>query len=190
MSFAGTKALAHRADGLELECDILVPAALENQITLENVDRIRAKIVAEAANGPVTAEANNRLLERGVKIIPDMFLNAGGVTVSYFEWIKNLTRVRFGRMGKRFEQRRTEKLLRAVEDLTGKKLDPQLFAEIAGGGGEEDLVHSGLEETMITAFHAIREVQMQHEGMDMRTAALVLAINKIAATYLERGIFP
>jgi len=190
MNFAGTKALAHRADGLELECDILVPAALENQITIENADRIQAKIVAEAANGPVTAEANDILRERGVMIIPDMFLNAGGVTVSYFEWIKNLTRVRFGRMGKRFEQRKDAKMLHALQDLTGKKIDPQLFEEITTGGDEADLVHSGLEETMITAFHAIREVQKFHGDIDMRTAAMVLAIDKIAATYVERGIFP
>src|SRR5690625_1399655 len=111
-------------------------------------------------------------------------------TTLFRSWIKNLTRVRFGRMGKRFEQRKDAKMLHALQDLTGKKIDPQLFEEITTGGDEADLVHSGLEETMITAFHAIREVQKFHGDIDMRTAAMVLAIDKIAATYVERGIFP
>lgn len=190
MGFKGGKALGHRSGALELECDILVPAALENQITDENVDRIQAKIIAEAANGPVTAEVSAKLHDRGVLILPDTYLNAGGVTVSYFEWVKNLSRVRFGRMGKRFDQSNSHKLLRSVEELTGKKFSPDLFDELTTGGGEEDLVNSGLEETMVLAYHDIREIQKQHAGIDLRTAAFVGAINKIARSYLERGIFP
>lgn len=183
-------ALEKSSDALELECDILIPAALENQITGENVDRIQAKIIAEAANGPVTAEASAKLHERGVLIIPDTYLNAGGVTVSYFEWVKNLSRVRFGRMGKRFDQSNTRKLLHTIEELTGKKLDPQIFDELTTGGGEEDLVNSGLEETMVSAYHEIHATQKKHPGIDLRTAAFVGAINKIAISYTERGIFP
>lgn len=190
LNFTGCKALAHRAEALELKCDILVPAALESQITSENVDRIQAKIIAEAANGPVTADASQKLHERGVMIIPDTFLNAGGVTVSYFEWVKNLSRLRFGRMGKRFEQRHNEQLLRAIEGMTGKKFAKDIFEEITSGGGEEDLVNSGLEETMILAFHEIREMKNKHAEIDLRTAAFILAIDKIATAYLQRGIFP
>lgn len=190
LGFPGTKALGHRADALELKCDILVPAALENQITDENVDRIQAKMIAEAANGPVTADASAKLHERGVMILPDTFLNAGGVTVSYFEWVKNLSRLRFGRMGKRFEQDTNAKMLRAIEELTGRAFEPGVVAEITTGGGEEDLVNSGLEETMATAFQEIREVQSKHDGIDLRTAAFVVAIDKIAVAYLQRGIFP
>lgn len=190
LSFPGSKALAQREDALELSCDILVPAALENQITSVNVDRIQAKIVAEAANGPVTADASEKLHARGVLVIPDIFLNAGGVTVSYFEWIKNISRLRFGRLDKRFEQRTNERMLRAVEELIGQRFPPSVFESITSGGGEADLIDSGLEETMITAYQEIRATQARHAGIDLRTAAFVGAINKIATAYLKRGIFP
>ncbi len=178
------------AAGLELKCDILLPAALENQIHDGNVDRIRAKIIAEGANGPVTAEASRILHERGVLIIPDTYLNAGGVTVSYFEWLKNIANVRFGRMGKRFDQKTNRNLLEAVESLTGKTFGEETIHRLAAGGDEEDLVNSGLEETMVSAFHAIRDCQSRHNGIDLRIAAYVIAINKIAVSYSDRGIFP
>jgi glutamate dehydrogenase (NAD(P)+) len=151
-------------DILELECDILVPAALENQITMHNADKIKAKIVGEAANGPVTSDAHERLLERGAMVIPDTFLNAGGVTVSYFEWLKNLSHVRFGRMDKRFEESTYTRILELIEGHTGKTIGREVFAKIARGGDEEDLVNSGLEEKMITAYHEIREVRVQHDN--------------------------
>lgn len=122
LNFNGAKNLAHNAEALELDCDILVPAALENQITMDNAGRIKAKLIAEAANGPVTSEASEALLSTGKMILPDMFLNAGGVTVSYFEWLKNLSHVRFGRMSKRFEENVNKKILDAIESLTGKKI--------------------------------------------------------------------
>ncbi|MDX1644827.1 MAG: Glu/Leu/Phe/Val dehydrogenase, partial [Thermoanaerobaculia bacterium] len=177
-------------DALELECDVLVPAALENQITRDNAADIRAKIVAEAANGPTTFEANDMLTERNILIIPDTYLNAGGVTVSYFEWVKNLSHVRFGRLEKRSVAAAFGRMADAVEIMTGKKLpgERELYVK---GAGEADLVVSGLEDTMIDAYHQIREVQQRYnERPDLRTAAFICAIDKIALCYQELGIFP
>ena len=191
LNFPGATNIEPTAGALELECDILIPAALENQITAENAPRIKAKIVAEGANGPTTPEAHDTLKEKGVLIIPDAYLNAGGVTVSYFEWLRNLSHVRFGRMGKRFEENMHKGFLDAVERLTGKKFAKEEVARLARGADEEDLVNSGLEETMITAYHEIREIQKQHgEAVDLRTASFISAIDKIAQSYIERGIFP
>ncbi len=191
LNYPGATNITRTTEALELDCDILVPAALENQITAANVDRVKARIVAEAANGPLTADANEALLKRGALIIPDMYLNAGGVTVSYFEWLKNLSHVRFGRMGKRFEENAFKKLLHTMEDLTGKKIAQEILEQVAHGANEEDLVNSGLEETMISAYNQFREIQKQHNNkIDLRTAAFINAINKVAVTYLELGIFP
>lgn len=191
LNFPGVTSLVKNAAALEWECDILVPAALENQITGENAARINAKIVAEGANGPVTADANEILLQKGVLIIPDMYLNAGGVTVSYFEWLKNLSHVRFGRIEKRFAENTNKKLLQALEEASGKKISPNLFNQIAHGADEEDLVNSGLEETMISAYKQMNEIRKQHNGqVDLRTAAFINAINKVALSYMELGIFP
>jgi glutamate dehydrogenase (NAD(P)+) len=191
LDFAGTANLARRADALELDCDILIPAALENQITEENALRIRARIVAEAANGPTTFAADDILAEKNVLVIPDIYLNAGGVTVSYFEWLKNLSHVRFGRMGKRFEQATNENLLRVVERATGKKLTDEEIKTIGRGADEIDLVNSGLQETMITAYGEIRETWKSNPKIpNLRTAAFLNAINKIAVSYGELGIFP
>ncbi|MFQ5510812.1 MAG: Glu/Leu/Phe/Val dehydrogenase [Candidatus Krumholzibacteriia bacterium] len=176
---------------LELECDILVPAALENQITMENVERIRARIIGEAANGPVTSDAHEVLVKKGKMVIPDTYLNAGGVTVSYFEWLKNLSHMRFGRMGKRFEENTNTMILRAIESTSGKKVAEEVFGKIAHGADEADLVDSGLEETMVAAFHEIRDIRKRHDdAFGLRTAAFIDAINKVATSYLELGIFP
>ena len=187
--FPGAEKLDHRDRALELDCDILIPAALENQITAENVGRVRASIIGEAANGPTTARAAETLQERGALIVPDIYLNAGGVTVSYFEWLKNLSHIRFGRMGKRFEEATNRGMLRAVDELTGRTFAEDAIREVAHGPGEEDLVNSGLEETMVTAYQEIRESALEH-GTDLRTGALVVAIDKIARIYLQRKIFP
>ncbi|HET9151473.1 MAG TPA: Glu/Leu/Phe/Val dehydrogenase [Gemmatimonadales bacterium] len=189
--FPGATALARREDALELECDILIPAALERQITEENAPRIKAKIVVEAANGPTTQEADAILAQRKVMVVPDAFINAGGVTVSYFEWVKNLGHVRFGRMQKRFEQGAFERMLGAVEGVTGRSFSPEQREALTHGAGEEDLVNSGLEETMIGAYHPIRETWRRHGGKaDLRTAAMIVAIDKIALSYEQLGIFP
>ncbi|MFQ5864498.1 MAG: Glu/Leu/Phe/Val dehydrogenase [bacterium] len=178
-------------EALEYECDILIPAALERQITAENAPRIKASIVAEAANGPTTVTAEEILKSKGIMIIPDMYMNAGGVTVSYFEWLKNLSHVRFGRMSKRFEESSNLALLGAVERITGKQLSRDELSVIARGADEIDLVNSGLEETMINAYDAIRETMYTTSGItDLRTAAFVNAINKIAVSYMQLGIFP
>lgn len=191
LNYPGATSIARSADALELDCDILLPCALELQITEENAPRIKAKVIGEGANGPTTAGAEEILLQRGVLVIPDMYLNAGGVTVSYFEWLKNLSHVRFGRMGKRFEQSAYERLLKTIERTTGKALPPEERTEIAKGADEIDLVNSGLEETMIVAYNQIRDVWKANPTIpDLRTAAFVSAINKIATSYLELGIFP
>ena len=191
LNFPGATNLSNREAGLELECDVLIPAALENQITEENAPRVKARIIAEAANGPTTAAGENVLRQKNVMVLPDIYLNAGGVTVSYFEWLKNLSHVRFGRMGKRFEQTTYENLLRVVEDATGRKLSSDEVKNIARGADEVDLVNSGLQETMITAYGQIREVWKQTPDIpDLRTAAFVNAINKVALCYGELGVFP
>lgn len=187
----GSTTLAKREDALELECDILIPAALERQITQDNAPRVKARIVVEAANGPTTVEADEILSKKGVMVISDAYINAGGVTVSYFEWVKNLGHVRFGRMQKRFEQGAYSRLLEAVEDVTGRKFTAAEIDRLTHGANEEDLVNSGLEETMITAYHPIREVWKRHGGrVDLRTAGMIVAIDKVAASYEQLGIFP
>ena len=189
--FPGATNLPSGAAALELECDILIPAALENQLTAENAPRVRAKIVAEAANGPTTSEAERILLDKGALIIPDVYLNAGGVTVSYFEWVKNLSHVRFGRVGKRYEEAAFDRMLRAVERSTGRLFSEDERRTIARGADEVDLVNSGLEETMIGAYHQIRDLwQRDARITDLRTAAFLNALNKIAGSYMELGIFP
>ena len=179
------------AEALELDCDILIPAALEGQITVDNAPRIRARIVAEGANGPTTFDAERILLERGILIIPDIYLNAGGVTVSYFEWVNNLSHVRFGRVGKRFEEAAFGRLLTAIEKATGRVFSPDEHRRIAFGADEIDLVNSGLEETMVSAYRQIREMLRQEPRIrDLRTAAFLNALRKVATSYLELGIFP
>ncbi len=190
LDFPGATNLARREDALELECDILIPAALERQITEENAPRLQTKMVVEAANGPTTAEADAILRQRGILVIPDAYVNAGGVTVSYFEWVKNLGHVRFGRMEKRFDEAAYGRLLKAVEGVTGRSFTADEVERLTQGASEEDLVNSGLEETMIGAYHPIREAWKRQDGIDMRTAAMIVAIDKVALSYEQLGIFP
>lgn len=189
--FPGARDLETSAAALELPCDILVPAALENVIDETNAPRIQAKIISEGANGPVTAAGDAILRERGICAIPDMYINAGGVTVSYFEWLKNLSHVRFGRMSKRFEEMSAGRMVKSLENATGKPLSEVEKKLIVHGPDEEDLVNSGLEETMAVAFQQIRAVQAKYPKIpDLRTAAFVNAIDKVAVSYMELGIFP
>jgi len=179
------------AEGLEQPCDILVPAALENQLTINNVFNMQAKIIAEGANGPTTPDAEAMFYERGGIIIPDIYANAGGVTVSYFEWLKNLSHVTFGRMSRRFEENSSLNLVNTVEGITGVSLTPYQRAAIIKGASELELVNSALEDTMVDAFHDIRRIYLQNESIDtLRTAAFVKAINQIGVSYLNMGIFP
>jgi glutamate dehydrogenase (NAD(P)+) len=191
LNFPGAGNLAKNTDALELECDILIPAALENVINGENAPRVKAKIVGEAANGPCTPEADDVFAQKGILCVPDMYLNAGGVTVSYFEWLKNLSHVRYGRMEKRFTENMNTHILGQIEELTGKTVSEGERRFIMHGAEEQDLVHSGLEETMITATREIMEIWKSNPAIpDMRTAAYVNAINKVATSYSELGIFP
>jgi glutamate dehydrogenase (NAD(P)+) len=191
LGFPGAQNLTPTGRALELDCDILIPAALENQITAENAPRIQARIIAEGANGPTTAEAEAILRQRDVMIIPDVYLNAGGVVVSYFEWVKNLSHVRFGRVGKRFEESAFDRMLRAVESATGRRFTEAERKTIVKGPDEIDLVNSGLEETMITAYHTIHDIWKRDPRVgDLRTAAFYEAVTKVAGSYLEMGIFP
>jgi len=152
---------------------------------------VKARIIGEAANGPLTPEADEVFAKRGVLVVPDMYLNAGGVTVSYFEWLKNLSHVRYGRLEKRFTENMNARILEQMEDLTGKKVVDQERQFIMHGADEVDLVYSGLEETMITATREIVDCWHANPSIpDMRTAAYVVAINKVATSYAELGIFP
>ena len=190
-NFPGSKFIPTSAEALELECDILIPAALENVINGENAPRVKAKIIGEGANGPLTPEADEVFVQRGILVVPDMYLNAGGVTVSYFEWLKNLSHVRYGRMEKRFTENLNAHILGTIEDLTTKKVSQRERDFIMHGPEEADLVYSGLEETMITATHEIMNTWKSNPKIpDMRTAAYVVAINKVATSYSELGIFP
>ncbi len=178
-------------EGLEQPCDILVPAALENQITELNVRSLHAKIIAEGANGPTSPGAEEIFYEGGGIIIPDMYANAGGVTVSYFEWLKNLSHVAFGRMNRRFEENTNLNLVNMVEGLTGVALTPMQRSTIIKGASELELVNSGLEDTMIRSYHEIRETFKATPKIDtLRTAAFVGAINKIAGSYKTLGVWP
>jgi glutamate dehydrogenase (NAD(P)+) len=191
LNFPGATNIATSTDALELQCDILIPAALENVINEENAPRIKAKIIGEAANGPLTPEADELFIKKGVLVVPDMYLNAGGVTVSYFEWLKNLSHVRYGRMEKRFTENMNAHILSQIEELTGKQVSAKEKEFIMHGADEVDLVYSGLEETMIAATREIMDCWKKNPSIpDMRTAAYVVAINKVGTAYAELGIFP
>jgi glutamate dehydrogenase (NAD(P)+) len=191
LDYPGASNIPDTRDALELDCDVLIPAALENQITVKNAHNIKARILVEAANGPTTPDAEEILRDKGVLIIPDIYANSGGVTVSYFEWLKNLSHVRFGRMGKRYEEAVEQRLLRAIELATEKQFTEREKAAVVRGADELDLVNSGLEETMVVAYNCIRDALKTNPKLkDLRTAAFLSAIDKIARSYMELGIFP
>ncbi len=173
---------------LEEECDVLIPAAMENQITMNNAPRLRARLIAEAANGPISFAADDFLRQAGKVIIPDVFLNAGGVTVSYFEWIKNLSHIRFGRMDKRMQEMRGGHIIEVIERMVGKKVPEEMARKIKYGADELDLIRSGLDDTMRKGYQEIRDVWNDPKVADLRTAAFVVGIQKISRHYLEMGI--
>jgi glutamate dehydrogenase (NAD(P)+) len=175
---------------LELECDILIPAALEAQITAENAERIKTNLIVEAANGPVTFEADEILRKRGVTILPDAYVNAGGVTVSYFEWIRNLSHIRFGRMEHRFDEMRGQHLISAMESLTDQTVPDWMRSEIIRGADELDLVRSGLDDSMRNAYQELSDTLRDNNKVeDFRTAAYVVAIGKISRSYFDIGVY-
>ena len=188
--FPNAQFIQNSAELLEYPCDLLVPAALESQITSENAHRIQAKVIAEAANGPVDEDANDILLAAGKLIIPDLYLNAGGVTVSYFEWLKNRAGVSFDRMISRHEELMKGELIDEMELLTGARVAPDQRKRLIHGPSEEEIVIAALEQTMIIAWKKITECRRQYEIPDYRTAGFVLSIKAVAQTYKTQGIFP
>ena len=192
--YPGATFVADGAAVLEQECDILIPAALEGVINLENAANVKATLIIEAANGPITAGADDILREKGCVIIPDMYANAGGVTVSYFEWVKNLSHIRFGRMQRRQEEARQELVVRELENLSQAmgdswSLSPGFKQRYLRGAGELELVRSGLDDTMRSSFQAMREIWHEREDVtDLRTAAYLVSIGKVAASYQTKGL--
>ncbi|MCH7746600.1 MAG: Glu/Leu/Phe/Val dehydrogenase [Acidobacteria bacterium] len=191
LDYPGATTLPRSLDGLELDCDVLIPAALEHQITEDNAPRVRARIVLEGANGPTTPEADAILEEKGVLVIPDIYANAGGVIVSYFEWLKNLSHVRFGRLEKRYQESAHRRMLSTIENATGTRLTPEERASVIRGSDELTVVNSGLEEIMLVAYHEIRDTLRRRPKMrSLRIAAMANAIEKVARSYLSLGVFP
>lgn len=179
------------ADGrscLTYDCDILIPAALEGQVTESNAPAVQARLVVEAANGPVTATAAEILREKGGIVLPDFYVNAGGVTVSYFEWIKNLSHIRFGRLQRRLDEYRADATLRALEQMTGKTVPAALKADIMRGGDELSMVRSGLDDTMRDGYAEIKDAMERHNIDSYRTAAFVVSLEKIAYTHKRMGM--
>jgi glutamate dehydrogenase (NAD(P)+) len=188
---------SHTVEGsalLEEPCDILIPAAMEGVINMENAARVKAPLIIEAANGPITASADEILREKGTVIIPDMYANAGGVTVSYFEWVKNLSHIRFGRMQRREEEARNELIIKELErldDMLGDawSMTPDFKKRYLQGAGELELVRSGLDDTMRIAYQSMRNVWHSREDVaDLRTASYLVAIEKIAKSYQAKGL--
>lgn len=174
---------------LEMECDILIPAAMEAQIHANNAMAINAKLIVEAANGPVTYAADEILRHRGITVLPDLFVNAGGVTVSYFEWTRNLSHMRFGRLQRRYEEIRSTSYLHAIEALTDKTAPDNIRDEMVYGASELDLVRSGLDDTIRMAFRDMRDIMKRNQNIhDFRTAAYAIAVAKIAQSYYDLGL--
>ncbi len=192
--FPGAEYVEDGAAALELECDILIPAAMEGVIHKGNAERIKAPLIIEAANGPITFGADEILRQRGVLIIPDMYANAGGVTVSYFEWVKNLSHIRFGRMQRRAEEARSRLLVEELERLSSDKelgwtLADDFKERFLTGSDELALVRSGLDDTMRTAYQAMREIwHGRNDVEDLRVAAYIVAIDRVAKTYRSKGL--
>lgn len=192
--FSGGEYIEDGASALEIDCDILIPAALEGVINLENAGRIKANLIIEAANGPITSGADQILVKKGVVIIPDMYANAGGVTVSYFEWVKNLSHIRFGRMQRRQEESRHQLLLDELQRLGD---DPSIAWDLSEdfkvkylkGADELELVRSGLDDSMRAAYQSMREVwHARDDCPDLRTAAFLVSIERVAASYRSKGL--
>ena len=192
--FEAGEYIKNGAEVLERDCDILIPAALEGVINKSNAERVQAPLIIEAANGPVTAGANDILAAKGCVIIPDMYANAGGVTVSYFEWVKNLSHIRFGRMQRRQEESRHQLIVDELERLSadggvGWQLSPDFKERYLRGADELELVRSGLDDTMRIAYQAMRDVWHGRDDVpDLRTAAYLVSIDKVAQSYRAKGL--
>lgn len=187
--FAGGSYDPNGAIHLTDDCDILIPAAMEGVINLGNAAAIKAPLIVEAANGPITAGADAILRAKGTVIMPDMYANAGGVTVSYFEWVKNITHIRFGRMQRRQEEMRADITIRAIEATTGRSVPEEMKRQLIHGADEIDLVRSGLDDTMRTTYQAMSEIwHRRPEVGDLRTAAYLMAVQRVADSYQSKGL--
>jgi glutamate dehydrogenase (NAD(P)+) len=179
---------------LEEECDILIPAALEGVINMHNAQNVKAPLIIEAANGPITAGADEVLRKKGCVIIPDLYANAGGVTVSYFEWVKNLSHIRFGRMQRRQEESRHQLVIDELERLSADKdlgwtLSPGFKERYLKGADELELVRSGLDDTMRAGYQAMRAVWHGRDDVhDLRVAAYLVSIDRVAKSYRAKGL--
>ena len=189
--FAGANYFEDGSKALEMACDILIPAAMEGVINENNAHKISAKLIAEAANGPVTFEADRILQNRGITILPDAYLNAGGVIVSYFEWIRNLTHIRFGRLERRFDEMRGHHIVSALEEMNGgNKVPDWVKDELIRGADEFDLVRSGLDDSMRLAMQEIIATKIRNPDIkDYRMAAYVIALSKLSRSYIDIGVY-
>ena len=188
LDFPNSKKITPSKELLTFDCDILIPAALENAITLENVDKIKAKVICEAANGPISYRADKKLNNKGVIIIPDIYANAGGVTVSYFEWIRNISHIRMGRLNKRYEEHRGEAIIKAINKISKNNLPQDMINQLVYGANEEDIIASGLEDTMRVAFQEILKMKFKFNLNNYRMGAYAIALKRIEKSYLELGL--
>jgi len=187
-NFKGAKFIDKPDEILTLQCDILIPAALESVINMRNVEKIKTKLIVEAANGPVTYNADEFLNKKGIDILPDIYVNSGGVVVSYFEWVKNITHVRFGRLQRRYEENKMNELIHVVEDATGRTIPEKYKQNIIQGVQEVDLVNSGLEDVMRETFKEILKNLKILKKSSLRTAAYAIALNKLKQFHQDMGV--
>ena len=187
--FKGAKFIKKAQDVLLLNCDILIPAATESVITINNVNKVKAKLIIEAANGPITYRADQILNKRGVHILPDIFVNAGGVVVSYYEWVKNISHISFGRLQRRFDEQKMRDVIAAISKTTNKSISSSLYKKITSGATEKDLAYSGLEDTMREAFQEILEEKNKNKKLNFRTAAYAIALKKLRKFHDTVGVY-
>jgi glutamate dehydrogenase (NAD(P)+) len=190
LGFSGARDLAEPEELLEQECDVLIPAALEHEITAANAGRIRAAMIVEGANGPIDAEADELLRAAGKLIVPDIYANAGGVVVSYFEWVKNLSHISFERMTRRYQELSTNRLVDLLAERLPQPLPHDALADLRRPPDEIDFVRTALENTMARSYHEVRALWKQRDLPDLRTAAYLLALESVGAAYVDQGVFP
>jgi len=187
--FKGAKFINKPENVLLLNCDILIPAATESVINNKNAKKVRAKLIVEAANGPITYRADQVLNKRGTDILPDIFVNAGGVVVSYYEWVKNISHIRFGRLQRRFDEQKMRDVMGIIEKSTNNPTSPNLYKKITSGATEKDLAYSGLEDTMREAFQEILNEKNKNKKLNFRTAAYAIALKKLRKFHDTVGMY-